>query len=36
MKKEERQEEKKPTFWEATDPHPPIIFSGKGENHRVH
>ena len=34
--KKERQEEKKPTFFEVDDPRPPVIYSNRGENHRIH
>ncbi len=32
----EKEEEKKPIPWEATDPKPPIIHSGHMENRRAH
>ena len=30
-----KEEEKKPIPWEATDPKPPVIRSGRMENRRV-
>ena len=35
MKKEEKQEEKKPITWEAADPKPPVIQSGRLEQRRA-
>ena len=29
-----KEEEKKPIPWEAVDPKPPVVRSGKMENHR--
>ena len=34
--KEEKQDEKKPTTWEAVDPKPPVIQSGHMENRKNH
>ena len=36
MKKEEKQEETKPLFWEIADPKPPVIQSGHFENRKEH
>lgn len=35
MKKEEKQEEKKPITWEVADPKPPVIQSGRLEQRRA-
>lgn len=35
MKKEEKQEEKKPITWEIADPKPPVIQSGRLEQRRA-
>ena len=35
MKKEEKQEETKPTGWEVTDPKPPVIRSGHMEQRKA-
>ena len=35
MKKEEKQEEKKPITWEVADPKPPIIQSGHLEQRKA-
>lgn len=32
----EKEDEKKPTGWEITDPKPPVIRSGHMENKRNH
>lgn len=34
--KQEKQEEKKPVPWEMVDPKPPVIQSGRMEDHRRH
>jgi len=34
VKKEEKQQEQKPVPWEMTDPKPPVIQSGRMEQHR--
>ncbi len=31
-----KQEEKKPTDWEITDPKPPVVRSGNLENRKEH
>jgi hypothetical protein len=31
-----KQEEKKPVPWELSDPKPPVIQSGRMENHRAY
>ena len=36
MKKEEKQDEKRPITWEVVDPKPPVIQSGHLEQRRVH
>ena len=35
MKKEEKQEEPKPTGWEVVDPKPPVIQSGHLEHRKA-
>lgn len=35
VKKEEKQEEKKPISWEVTDPKPPVIQSGHMQQRRA-
>ena len=36
MRKEEKQDEKRPITWEVSDPKPPVIQSGHLEQRRVH
>ena len=36
MRKEEKQDEKRPITWEVADPKPPVIQSGHLEQRRVH
>ncbi len=36
MKKEEKQEERKPITWEVADPKPPVVQSGHLEQRRTH
>lgn len=35
MKKEEKQEQTKPIPWEVADPKPPVIQSGRLEQHKA-
>lgn len=35
MRKEEKQEEKKPITWEVADPKPPVVQSGHLEQRKV-